>query len=149
MALPMSWHSEATTTSWSAPARSARVAVCRQWVSWSVANPSVILLRLRSSSRIISGVRDWFCSVSRPISIHCSWVDSSMRVKVSVMPPSVAPPPQTQHFHATERGKPPETWHENREGSGGAEGGEHVAGLDLTVVGQGAGALPRGEQRQG
>ena len=41
----MSWHSEATTTSSSAPARSARVAVCRECVSWSVAKPSVMLLQ--------------------------------------------------------------------------------------------------------
>ena len=33
IALPMSWHRAATTTSSSAPDRSASVAVCRQWVS--------------------------------------------------------------------------------------------------------------------
>ena len=32
-ALPMSWHSDATTTSSVAPASSARVAVCREWTS--------------------------------------------------------------------------------------------------------------------
>ena len=41
-ALPMSWHSEATTTSSEAPASSARVAVCREWTSWSTSKPSVI-----------------------------------------------------------------------------------------------------------
>ena len=32
-ALPMSWHSDATTTSSEAPASSARVAVCSEWTS--------------------------------------------------------------------------------------------------------------------
>ena len=42
-ALPMSCSSDANTTSSSAPARSARVAVCSECVSWSTANPSVIV----------------------------------------------------------------------------------------------------------
>ena len=40
--LPMSWQSEATTISGSAPDSSARVAVWSEWVSWSTAKPSVI-----------------------------------------------------------------------------------------------------------
>ena len=42
-ALPMSCSSDANTTSSSAPARSARVAVCSECVSWSTAKPSVIV----------------------------------------------------------------------------------------------------------
>ena len=38
-ALPMSWHSDATTTSSEAPASSARVAVCSEWTSWSTSKP--------------------------------------------------------------------------------------------------------------
>src|SRR4051812_44696059 len=82
IALPMSWHSEATTTSSSAPARSASVAVCRQCVSWSVAKPSVIELRERSIPRTLSATRGWFCMVSAPMTAHCSAVDSSIRVKL-------------------------------------------------------------------
>ena len=48
-ALPMSCSSDANTTSSSAPARSARVAVCSECVSWSTANPSVIAASERSS----------------------------------------------------------------------------------------------------
>ena len=42
--LPMSWHNEATTISGSAPDSSARVAVCRECMSWSTAKPSVMAL---------------------------------------------------------------------------------------------------------
>src|SRR5581483_3315555 len=86
MALPTSWQRAATTTSSSAPARSARVAVCRQWVSWSVANPSVISSSDRSMPSTRSATRSWFLNVSAPMTAHCSAVDSSMRVKlVSVL----------------------------------------------------------------
>src|SRR5688572_3709880 len=87
IALPMSWQRLATTTSSSAPARSARVAVWRQWVSWSVAKPSTIESRLRSMARMPSATRPWFFAVSAPMTAHCSAVDSSMRVKVSAMTP--------------------------------------------------------------
>ena len=88
ISLPMSWHSEATITSLSAPAFSASVAVWQAWVSWSVANPSVMPSSRRSMSRIVSATRGWFSSVSAPMTAHCSAVDSSMRVNrvaVSVM----------------------------------------------------------------
>ena len=43
--LPMSWQSDATTTSVEAPASSARVAVCSECTSWFTAKPTA-----RSSS---------------------------------------------------------------------------------------------------
>src|SRR5687767_11655202 len=82
MALPMSWHRLATTTSSSAPSRSARVAVWRQWVSWSVAKPSVMSDSERSMSSTRSATRPWFWDVSVPITAHCSAVDSSMLRKL-------------------------------------------------------------------
>jgi hypothetical protein len=48
MAFAMSWQSAATTTSLSAPARSARAAVWQTWVSWSTAKPFVIPANARS-----------------------------------------------------------------------------------------------------
>ncbi len=63
-ALPMSWHSEAKTTSGSAPARSARVAVCSEWVSWSVAKPSVMSASDSSMPRMRSATRPWLAAVS-------------------------------------------------------------------------------------
>src|SRR3954468_23855511 len=83
--LPMSWHSDATTTSLSAPARSASVAVCRQWVSWSTAKPFTIVDNMRSSCRTVSPCSCWAFIDSTPIWAHSSAVDSSMRVKVCVM----------------------------------------------------------------
>src|SRR5688572_14675379 len=91
MALPMSWHSEPTMTSVSAPASSARVAVWRQWVSWSVAKPSVMALSDRSMFRMPSATRAWFIAVCLPISAHSSAVDSSMRVKVLAIAESLRP----------------------------------------------------------
>ena len=76
----MSWHREATTISSSAPARSARVAVCRQWVSWSTANPSTTSDSDSSIARTRSATRLWFFIVSVPITIHSSRVETSMRV---------------------------------------------------------------------
>ena len=55
----MSWQREATTHSSSAPARSARVAVCRQWVSWSTANPSTTSASDSSMASTASAVRPW------------------------------------------------------------------------------------------
>ena len=60
----------------------ARVAVWRQCVSWSVANPSVMSASERSSMRMRSATRPWFAADSRPMTAHCSAVDSSMRVKL-------------------------------------------------------------------
>ncbi|CAN5725008.1 hypothetical protein BH24ACT3_BH24ACT3_18070 [soil metagenome] len=51
MALPMSLHRDATTPSSSAPARSARVAVCRACWSWSTAKPDRRSASERSSAR--------------------------------------------------------------------------------------------------
>src|SRR5205823_4445853 len=84
----MSWHSEATTTSLSAPDRSARVAVWRQCVSWSTANPSTLVDSICNSCRTVSPWCCWLLADSTPIWPHCSAVDSSMRVKVCVMPQS-------------------------------------------------------------
>src|SRR5262245_5744858 len=81
-ALPMSWHSAATTTSSSALARSASVAVWRQCVSWSVAKPSVISESDSSMLSTRSATRSMCCEVSAPMTAHCSAVDSSMRVNV-------------------------------------------------------------------
>src|SRR5437588_928467 len=83
--LPMSWHSDATTTSRSAPARSALVAVCRQCVSWSTANPSTLVDSIRKSASTVSPWCCWLLADSTPICPHCSAVDSSMRVNVCVM----------------------------------------------------------------
>ena len=68
--LPMSWHSEANTTSGSAPAFSALVAVWRQWVSWSVAKPSVMSAHWRSIVRNCSATRGWLFIVSAPMTAH-------------------------------------------------------------------------------
>src|ERR1035441_3772915 len=84
-ALPMSWQSEATTSSSSAPARSALVAVWRQWVSWSTAKPSTTS---DSDSSIIStrsATRPWFLAVSAPISAQSSPVETSMLVNEVVV----------------------------------------------------------------
>src|SRR3954454_286690 len=81
-ALPMSWHSEAITTSSSAPARSARVAVCSECTSWFVLKPSVMSSSDRSMPRTRSATLDWFFADSSPITAHCSALDSSMRVNV-------------------------------------------------------------------
>src|SRR5438309_1103096 len=91
IALPMSWHSDATTNSLSAPARSARVAVWRQWVSWSVAKPSTSSSRDRRSHRIRSATRPWFLTCSTPIVSHCSRVEASIRVNVVAMAPFSRP----------------------------------------------------------
>src|SRR5580700_1694707 len=82
----MSWQREATTHSSSAPACSARVAVCRQWVSWSTANPSTTSANDSSMASTLSAERPWCCLVSAPITAHCSWVDTSMLVNEVVIP---------------------------------------------------------------
>ena len=82
-ALPMSWHSDATTTSSDAPASSALVAVCSEWTSWSTAKPSVISSSEASIARTLSATRGWCSIVSTMMSCHCSAVDSSMRVNVT------------------------------------------------------------------
>src|SRR3954452_10651216 len=84
-ALPMSWHNAATTTSSSAPARSASVAVCKQCVSWSVAKPSTMSDSDSSMPSTRSATRLWFLKLSVPMTPHCSAVDSSMRVNVVAM----------------------------------------------------------------
>src|SRR5438874_1187937 len=111
--LPMSWHSDATITSWSAPARSARVAVCRQCVSWSTAKPSTLVDSNCKSWSTVSPWCCWLLADSTPIWPHCSAVDSSMRVKVCVMYATL--PLAFDH---------------------GAQGVEDVAGGDIAVVGQ-------------
>ena len=63
-ALPMSWHSEATTTSVEAPASSARVAVCRECTSWSTAKPTVISSSEASMARTRSAARGSYSIVS-------------------------------------------------------------------------------------
>jgi hypothetical protein len=85
MTLPMSWHSDATIISLSAPAFSASVAVCSPWTSWLVANPSVMPSSWRSIVSTWSATRGWFFTVSAPITAHSSAVDSSIRVKVVAM----------------------------------------------------------------
>ena len=82
-ALPMSWQSDATTSSSSAPARSASVAVCRQCVSWSTANPSTTSSRLPSMPSTRSAMRPRFAIDSRAMTPHSSAVDWSMRVNVA------------------------------------------------------------------
>ena len=81
-ALPMSWQSEATTTSSEAPASSARVAVCSEWTSWSTAKPSVMSSSEASMASTRSATRGWCSIVSTMMSCHCSAVDSSIRVNV-------------------------------------------------------------------
>src|SRR3954447_5712910 len=83
--LPMSWHSDATTTSLSAPARSASVAVCRQCVSWSTAKPATLVDSICNSCSTVSPWCSWLLADSTPICPHCSAVDSSMRVNVCVI----------------------------------------------------------------
>src|SRR5664280_810127 len=85
-ALPMSWQREATTSSSSAPACSARVAVCRQWVSWSTANPSTTSDSDSNMARTRSATRLWFLTVSTPICAHWSPVETSMLMKEVVIP---------------------------------------------------------------
>src|SRR5438270_5936456 len=116
--LPMSWHNDATTTSLSAPARSARVAVWRQCVSWSTANPSTLVDSICRSASTVSPWCCWLWADSTPIWPHCSAVDSSMRVNVCVMDPILRPP--------QERPLP-------------GESVEDVAGGGVAVVGQAAG----------
>src|SRR5438309_1076586 len=113
--LPMSWHSDATTTSASAPARSARVAVCRQWVSWSTAKPSTLVDSMPSRARTVSPWRCWLFADCTPISDHCSAVDSSMRVNVWLMPANL---PRGRDGDSTVEGHTLEPCH------------EHVPGLD-------------------
>jgi hypothetical protein len=84
IALPMSWHRAATTTSSSAPARSANVAVCRQWVSWSVTKPSSMSANDSSIASTRVATRGWFSAVCRPISIHSSRLETSIEVKVAL-----------------------------------------------------------------
>ena len=81
-ALPMSWQSEATTISSSAPARSASVAVCSECVSWSTAKPSVIAGEAAQQAEHRLGDAGLVGERLLAITPHCSAVDSSMRVKV-------------------------------------------------------------------
>src|SRR4029077_19107438 len=106
-ALPMSWHNAAHTSSSSAPARSASVAVCKQCVSWSVAKPSTMSDSDSSIPSTRSATRPWFLKLSVPMTPHCSAVDSSMRVNVVAISPV-----------SYRSGEP----------------GQHVAGADGSVV---------------
>src|SRR5262245_30823400 len=86
-ALPTSCSNDANTTSSSAPARSASVAVWRQCVSWATANPSTTSSSERSLASTRSATRAWLALVSLPMTPHCSAVDSSIRVNVVAMAP--------------------------------------------------------------
>src|SRR5438105_3261606 len=107
--LPMSWHSDATTTSGSAPARWARVAVCRQCVSWSTANPSTFVDSMPSRASTVSPCRCWLLADCMPISDHCSALDSSMRVNVWLMPANL---PRCRDGNSTVEGDAVERSHE-------------------------------------
>src|SRR4051794_10971051 len=81
----MSCSKDANTTSSSAPARSASVAVWSECVSWSTAKPSVMSASERNISSARSATRPWWAYVSLPMTAHCSAVDSSIRVNVVAM----------------------------------------------------------------
>ena len=92
-ALPMSWHSEATTISSSAPASSARVAVCREWVSWSTAKPSVISERDCKHGEHPIGHPGLVLEVSATMVCHCSrWTRPSRRSALVARTPGGASP---------------------------------------------------------
>src|SRR5205807_10672400 len=96
---------------------SARVAVCRQCVSWSTANPSTLVESICKSANTVSPCCCWLFDDSTPIWPHSSAVDSSMRVNVCAMQVILRPPP---------RALLP------------SEGVEDVAGGDVAVVAQAA-----------
>src|SRR5687767_5353445 len=118
-ALPMSWHSDATTTSSSAPAFSASVAVCRQCTSWSTAKPSTTSSNDRSMASTLSANFGYSFVCSETMCCHSASVDVSMRV--NVMPYSLLLSPQR---------------------------GQHVAGRHRPIVGEAAVAVDRREQRE-
>src|SRR4051794_8777960 len=78
----MSWHSEATTTSSSAPARSARAAVWHACTSWFTANPLVTGSSSRSIARKRSATFGQSAIDSSAMWVQWSFVDSSIRANV-------------------------------------------------------------------